>query len=141
MLPNGVIVVDSGRHAADGERLRELIAETIGRPMAVVNTHSHFIAGTGTLIADDPVEIIAHPNCDAVYRRRLAGIQPALQHRGLAQYGVGLPATGPDADPIGTTTGAAQSISLSPANPLHRPSRWYDHHRRGAGAGVHRACL
>lgn len=101
LAPQGLIVIDTGDSV---EEMRSALAEvrrhTDAPVAAVIYTHFHYVGGTSALLGETggrPLPIWAHAGLVGNRQRFAGAIGPAYA-RGLAhQFGVLLPAEGPDA--------------------------------------------
>ena len=106
--PEGLIVIDTGECVEEMQKALDLVrADTDAPVVAVIYTHFHYVNGTTAALAaaasgagaggtGGPVPIWAHERVP-VNRRRMAGEAAPVMNRGVVhQFGVRLPAEGPD---------------------------------------------
>ena len=115
--PQGVIAIDTGECVEEMESaLRELAACTDAPVVAVIYTHFHYVGGTRAVLdrfgADVP--IYGHARIAANMARVSAEISPAYSSGLVHQFGLRLPASGPDAV-------ANVGLGLAFRNPDHAP--------------------
>jgi alkyl sulfatase BDS1-like metallo-beta-lactamase superfamily hydrolase len=132
--PDGLIVVDTGWNDSVGAQVRELLRTASRRPIAaLVYSHSHFCFGADGLV---PVceraglRVHAHHRVPANVARIVSHEEPGLYFLRMAQFGIPLPARGPDADPIGTPSGI-----VGPKRYLAPTDLWHENGAEGSIAG------
>jgi alkyl sulfatase BDS1-like metallo-beta-lactamase superfamily hydrolase len=118
--PDGIIAFDTGESIQEmGAALVELRKRS-NRPIAaVVYTHFHYVEGTRAILADpnvaSPLPIYGHRRI-AVNKARTSGeIAPAYGRGLVEQFGIVMPADGPDAL-------VNVGLGFSYRNPAHAPA-------------------
>ena len=101
---DGLIVYDTGEVLEDGERFLKQIRAISDKPIvAVICSHSHYVAGTTALVGDGAgVKIIGHPKLNENLATGMAGSSfpetaPLQVARTLQQFNHFTPAQGPNA--------------------------------------------
>lgn len=105
----GLVIMDSGDGADEGERIKEVIRKNISQKpiIAAIYTHSHYCMGTGVLV-DNPKTalIVGHEKLNETVENslksggaisRIPELGPVLTARQLVQFSNFLPDTGEDA--------------------------------------------
>lgn len=99
----GMIVVDTGDCVQQSvEHLEDFRTVTDRDVSALIYTHSHYTLGSRTYVPqgqDDALPIYAHKDLMAVMSRTLGDLAPFLTRRVAMQFGMFLPAEGPDSMP------------------------------------------
>ncbi len=99
----GMIVVDTGDCVQQSVEQLEDFRTVTERPVsALIYTHSHYALGSRTYVPvgqDDTVPIYAHKDLMQVMSRALGDLAPFLTRRVAMQFGMFLPADGPDSMP------------------------------------------
>jgi alkyl sulfatase BDS1-like metallo-beta-lactamase superfamily hydrolase len=116
--PEGIIAIDSGECVEEMSEALKMLRTQTDRPIAaVIYTHFHYVAGTAAIDADTHIDnypIWGHERITA-NRSRMATETSVVLRRGLVhQFGIALPADGPD---------GVVSAGLGPwyRNPGHAP--------------------
>lgn len=101
---DGLIVYDTGEVLEDGERFLKQIRTVSDKPIvAVIYSHSHYVAGTTALVGDGKgVAVIGHPKLNENIATGMAGstfpeTAPLQVSRTLQQFNHYTPAAGPNA--------------------------------------------
>jgi len=120
---DGLIVYDTGEVLEDGERFLAQIRAVSDKPIvAVIYSHSHYVAGTTALVGNgDDVRVIGHPKLNENLATGMAGgsfpeTAPLQVSRTLQQFNHFLPMTGPNAP-----SGAALRFGRSGILPVDTP--------------------
>lgn len=120
---DGLIVYDTGEVLEDGERFLSQIRAISDKPIvAVIYSHSHYVAGTTALVGNGAgVRVIGHPKLNENLVTGLTGSSfpetaPLQVSRTLQQFNHYLPATGPNAP-----SGAALNFGRSGILPVNTP--------------------
>lgn len=120
---DGLIVYDTGEVLEDGERFLKQIRAISDKPIvAVLYSHSHYVAGTTALVGDgEGVKVIGHPKLNENLVTGMAGSSfpetaPLQVSRTLQQFNHFTPATGPNAP-----AGAALNFGRSGILPVNTP--------------------
>jgi len=99
----GMIVVDTGDCVQQSQAQLADFRTVSDRPVsALIYTHGHYAMGSRTYVpagSDDALPIYAHKDLLAVMSRMLGDLAPFLTRRAAMQFGMFLPADGPDAMP------------------------------------------
>lgn len=100
---SGMIVVDTGDCIEQSaEQLRDFRSISDKPVAALIYTHGHYAMGSRTYVPpgnDDLLPIYAHKDILQVMARTLGDLAPFLTRRAAMQFGLFLPADGPDAMP------------------------------------------
>jgi alkyl sulfatase BDS1-like metallo-beta-lactamase superfamily hydrolase len=115
--PEGVIVIDTGECVEEmASALHELRAHTEAPVAAILYTHFHYVGGTQAVLneAGAPVPVFGHERIANNIARVGGEIAPAYSSGLVHQFGLRLPAEGPD---------AIENVGLGMAfrNPDHAP--------------------
>ena len=127
----GMIVVDTGDCVQQSvEQLEDFRTVTDKPVSALVYTHSHYAFGSRTYVPqgqDEALPIYAHKDMMQVMSRALGDLAPFLTRRVAMQFGMFLPADGPDSMPnqgLGETFFPLDRYKPQPG--FVRPNRWID---------------
>jgi len=127
----GMIVVDTGDCVQQSAEQLEDFRTVTDRPVsALIYTHSHYALGSRTYVPagqDDALPIYAHKDLMQVMSRALGDLAPFLTRRVAMQFGMFLPADGPDSMPnqgLGETFFPLDRYQPQPG--FVRPNRWLD---------------
>lgn len=116
--PDGLVVIDTGECVEElAAALEAVRAETEAPVAAVVYTHFHYVSGTSAIERErslDGLPIWGHGRIVANLTRTAAEIAPAYGRGLVHQFGLRLPADGPDGL---VNVGLGQSFR----NPAHAP--------------------
>ena len=117
--PGGIIAIDTGECIEEmREALRKLREHTDSPIAAVMYTHFHYVDGTAAVLEEgnhlDPLPVIGHQRIAVNKVRTLGEISPAYSRGLIEQFGINMPADGPD---------GLVSVGLGfwYKNPAHRP--------------------
>lgn len=120
---DGLIVYDTGEMLEDGERFLKQIRAVSDKPIvAVIYSHSHYVAGTTALVGDGAgVKVIGHPKLNENLVAGMAGSSfpetaPLQVSRTLQQFNHFVPDTGPNAP-----SGAALNFGRNGILPVNTP--------------------
>lgn len=114
----GLVIISTGDSADTGSKLRQVIREQISKKpvITVIYDHIHGARGAAALLDGDDAPVIAHPDHNQIAEAsgglanpNIAELGPHLDARGEMQFGAYLPATGPDAYPLGLVDAHKQS--------------------------------
>ena len=96
--PEGIIAIDTGESVQEMQAaLAELRAVTAEPIVAVLYTHFHYINGTSAIVDTEPVTAIhGHSRIAMNLGRAAAEIGPTYSRGLVEQFGVRMPADGPD---------------------------------------------
>ncbi len=96
--PEGIIAIDTGESVEEmSEALAELRAVTDEPIVEVLYTHFHYVSGTQAVVDEGAVKAIrGHRRIADNLARAGTEIAPAYGRGLVAQFGIRLPATGPD---------------------------------------------
>ena len=96
--PDGIIAIDTGESNEEmNEALDELAAVSDRPVVAVMYTHFHYVAGTQAVVDRfGEVPVFGHALIDANRSRTASVISPAYGRGLVEQFGMTLPADGPD---------------------------------------------
>ncbi|MEM8705607.1 MAG: alkyl sulfatase dimerization domain-containing protein [Actinomycetota bacterium] len=97
--PDGVIAIDTGECKEEmAAAIAQLRRHTSTPIVAAMYTHFHYVAGTSAILDDTPglAEIWGHARIEENLRRVGAEVGPAARRGLIEQFGIGLPADGPD---------------------------------------------
>lgn len=127
----GMIVVDTGDCVQQSvEQLEDFRTVSDKQVSALIYTHSHYAFGSRTYVPaghDDALPIYAHKDMMQVMSRALGDLAPFLTRRVAMQFGMFLPADGPDSMPnqgLGETFFPLDRYKPQPG--FVRPNRWID---------------
>jgi len=101
--PGGWIIIDTGDNTKAAADMRAMLEKTVGRRIkvaAILLTHWHYANGIAAWL-DEGTELWGHERLDA-NREIESGLSPfrgVAQSRGIAQFGILHPQSGPDAFP------------------------------------------
>ena len=115
--PGGVIAIDTGESVEEmTAALRDLRAHTKAPVVAVIYTHFHYVGGTKAVLAEagHDVPIHGHERIAVNLARVASEIAPAYSSGLIHQFGLRLPADGPD----GVVN---MGLGLHFRNPEHAP--------------------
>lgn len=125
----GMIVVDTGDCIQQSIEQRDDFRTVSDREVsALIYTHSHYALGSRTYVPegkDDALPIYAHQDMMQVMSRALGDLAPFMTRRVAMQFGMFLPADGPDAMPnqgLGALFFPLDRYSPIPG--FVRPNRW-----------------
>jgi alkyl sulfatase BDS1-like metallo-beta-lactamase superfamily hydrolase len=95
--PDGIIAIDTGESVEEMQAAVRALREFSDRPVvAVIYSHFHYVSGTAALNADGLVAVVGHERIVANLARASGEIGPAYRRGVVQQFGVNLPASGPD---------------------------------------------
>lgn len=127
----GMIVVDTGDCVQQSvEQLEDFRTVSDRAASALIYTHSHYALGSRTYVPegrDDALPIYGHKDMMQVMSRALGDLAPFLTRRVAMQFGMFLPADGPDAMPnqgLGELFFPLERYTPTPG--FVRPNRWID---------------
>ncbi|WP_144006966.1 alkyl sulfatase dimerization domain-containing protein [Pelomonas sp. KK5] len=99
----GVIVVDTGDCIEQSQRQQADLKAVCDRPLsALVYTHGHYVFGSRTWVPPEMegrVPVWAHPEMMRNTSRIIGDLSPFMMRRVAIQFGLHLPADGPDSMP------------------------------------------
>jgi alkyl sulfatase BDS1-like metallo-beta-lactamase superfamily hydrolase len=117
--PAGIIAIDTGECIEEMREALRQLREHTDRPIAaVMYTHFHYVDGTVAVLEEgnhtDPLPVIGHERIAANKVRTLGEISPAYSRGLIEQFGITMPADGPD---------GLVSVGLGYwyKNPAHKP--------------------
>jgi alkyl sulfatase BDS1-like metallo-beta-lactamase superfamily hydrolase len=96
--PDGIIAIDTGESNEEMDAALAELADVTDRPVvAVLYTHFHYVAGTQAIVDRfGEVPIYGHAGIDTNRARTASVISPAYGRGLVEQFGMTLPADGPD---------------------------------------------
>ena len=117
--PQGIIAIDTGECIEEMREALRRLREHTDRPIAaVMYTHFHYVDGTMAVFEEgnhaDPLPVIGHERIAENKVRTLGEISPAYSRGLVEQFGINMPADGPD---------GLVSVGLGfwYKNPAHKP--------------------
>lgn len=124
--PDGLIAIDTGECVEEMAAALALVREDTDKPIvAVIYSHFHYVFGTSALGAEGPiddVEIWGHAGIADNLARSTAEIGPAYGRGIVEQFGLALPADGPDSVANVGLGNAFRNPGHAPFTPGHAPA-------------------
>lgn len=98
----GLIMIDTGQNIGAGLEALKMQQAFSDKPIvAVIYTHHHYTRGTRAIVQSYPdidIPIFGHPDVDENMKELFSYLAPGRFRRGFIQFGLSLPAEGPDAE-------------------------------------------